>query len=114
MIDMIRDYIRRAKYPLTEEEVLSDMQTGMLFSDEDGFLVLGGQHRCLHVIHCYVRPGNRELFDRFISVTNETAKYFGCQAILFTTARPEAFKKVLGPQGYKPTKAVIFKKEVIP
>jgi hypothetical protein len=106
--------LRRAKYPLSEEEVLSDMRTGMLFADEDGFLVLGGKHRCLHVVHCYVRPGNTVLFDKFEKITDETARYFGCKAILFTTMRPKGLGRILGPRGYKPAGAVIFRKEVKP
>lgn len=114
LLEMIDDYINRLKYLIPPSEVIADMQNGMLFQDEDGFLVLGGDHQCLHVVHCYVRPGNQELFKKFIKITEETARYFGCRAILFTTVRPRAFGKLLAPHGYKPTEAVIFKKEVLP
>lgn len=110
---MVADYVRRAKYPVTTvQEVGEDMHRGMTFTDPDGFLVLARNYDELHVVHCYVRPGKPGLFKRFITITEEAARYFNCRAVLFTTMRPKGMGNVLGPHGYRPLPAVIFVKEV--
>ena len=109
---LIEDYIKRAKWPLTVDEVLADMIRGITFHKEEGFLVLSRDNKDLHVVHCYVRPGAEKLFDEFIAITDETARYLNCRAVLFTTMRPRGFSKALGKHGYKSTPAVIFQKEV--
>lgn len=113
ILEMIDDYIKRAKYPMTQEEVLSDMKTGMCFVEDEGFLVLGGHYKNLHVIHGYIKPGNKELFKKFIKITTITAKFFGCDSILFTTMRSKGFTKLMAREGCYPMEAVIFKKAVV-
>lgn len=123
MIDIINDYINRAEYPMTPEEVLDDMQmaqkAGVLFVDPDGFLVLGFSRvprpeipTDLFVVHGYVRPGNKTLVQKWIDITKATAEYYNCRAILFTTMRPKGFERLLKKYDCRPIPATIFKKRV--
>ena len=113
MIEMIEDYVRRAKYPtLTIEKVVEDIKNGLRVILDDGFLVLSVSQDELHVVHCYVKPGKAELFKTFIDITDKAARHFKCRVILFTTVRPKGMGAILGPYGYKPIPAVIFGREV--
>lgn len=123
-MDMIDDYISRAEYPMTREEVIDDMQmaqqTGTLFIDPEGFFVLGfsrtpgrGIPVDLFVIHGYVRPGNKALVQKWIDITKATAEYYNCRAVLFTTMRPKGFERLLKKYDCKPVPATIFRREMI-
>lgn len=124
MIDMINDYIGRAGYPMTAEEVIDDMQqaqqAGMLFTDPDGFFVLSLSREPgrdipvdLFVVHGYVRAGNKALVQKWIDITKATAAYYNCRAVLFTTMRPKGFERLLKNYDCKPMQAMIFRREMI-
>ena len=65
----------------------------------------------LHVVHCYVVPGEKQLFKDFINIAEITARQFNCRVVVFSTMRPKGFNKLLGPEGYKPV-ATVFGKEI--
>ncbi|WP_434132194.1 hypothetical protein KIAC18_003979 [Sporomusa sphaeroides] len=109
---MISDYIKRARFEhCTADMVKKDIAEGISIVTDDGFLVMNIFDNELHVVHCYAKPAAQTLFKDFVTITDLTAKRFGCKVILFTTRRPKAFEKVLGPQGYSPY-AIVFAKQV--
>lgn len=113
MLDtMIFDYIKRARFEhCTVDMVKKDITEGISIVTDDGFLVMNIFDNELHVIHCYTKLSAPTLFKDFVTITDLTAKRFGCKVILFTTRRAKAFEKVLGPQGYNPY-AIVFAKPV--